>query len=324
MFLAAIALAGQAGQAPGILTTAGEPAELAIRAAGDNAVRVTLKPIGFTRDFPPTPAVVDRVYPAPAIRLRTLAKPLQQRVGRLTVKVQPSPLTVTVTNAAGELVQELVFDADGRLAFKVDEHPVLGMGEGGPRPAQGTPWREQPVQFDRRGALDTMEPRWQSDMYGSRNPAAMLLGTSGWGLFVATPWVHVDLREKDRGLFIPRPPTDAERTPQNERNQQQAAAKGLPPVDSYVPGLYDVFVFDARNPAAALKDFSTITGPAVMPPKWALGYMQSHRTLEDETQLLGVIDTFRSKRIPLDAVLSRDRFRAPRMEYAAAVVRLQP
>ena len=44
------------------------------------------------------------------------------------------------------------------------------------------------MQFDRRGALDTMEPRWQSDMYGSRNPVAMLLGTGGWGMFVATQW----------------------------------------------------------------------------------------------------------------------------------------
>lgn len=237
---------------------------------------------------------------------------MQQRVGRLMVNVQPSPLTVTVKNAAGQLLQELVFDAEGRLAFKLDEHPVLGLGEGGPRPAQGTPWREQPVQFDRRGALDTMEPRWQSDMYGSRNPVAMLLGTSGWGLFVATPWVHVDMREKDRGLFIPRPPTEAELAPQTERNQQQALGKGLPPASSYVPGLYDVFVFDAHNPASALKDFSTITGPAVMPPKWALGYMQSHRTLEDETQLLGIIDTFRSKRIPLDAVIYLGTGFAPR------------
>src|SRR5687768_12025750 len=312
LLFVAVALAGQAAPAPTTLTTAGQPAELSIRAAGDNAVRVTLKPISFTPDFPSTPAVVNRTYPAPAIRLRSLAKPMQQRVGRLTVNVRPSPLTVTVTNAAGQLVQELVFEEDGRVAFKVDEHPVLGMGEGGPRPAQGTPWRDQQVQFDRRGALDTMEPRWQSDMYGSRNPVAMLLGTRGWGLFVATPWVHVDMREPDRGLFIPRPPTEAERAPQTERNQQQALGKGLPPASAYVPGLYDVFVFDAHDPAAALKDFSTITGPAVMPPKWALGYMQSHRTLEDETQLLGIIDTFRSKRIPLDAVIYLGTGFAPR------------
>ncbi len=40
-----------------------------------------------------------------------------------------------------------------------------------------------------------------------------------------------------------------------------------------------------------------------MPPKWALGYMQSHRTLEDEQQLLRIVDTFRDKRMPIDAVI---------------------
>ena len=46
-----------------------------------------------------------------------------------------------------------------------------------------------------------------------------------------------------------------------------------------------------------------ITGPAAMPPLWALGYMQSHRTLEDDTQLVGIADTFRKKQIPLDALI---------------------
>lgn len=230
----AVAMSAQTPSPAAVLMTAGQPAELQIRATGEHSVRVTLKPVTFAADFPATPAVVDRAYPAPAIRIQSLATPVRQRVGRLRVEVSPSPLTVTITNAAGQLVQKLAFGADGTLVFALDDQPVLGMGEGGPRPAPGTPWREQPVQFDRRGALDTMEPRWQSDMYGS------------------------------------------------------------------------------RNPAAALKDFSTITGPAAMPPKWALGYMQSHRTLEDDTQMLGIIDTFRSTRIPLDAVIYLGTGFAPR------------
>jgi alpha-glucosidase (family GH31 glycosyl hydrolase) len=219
------------------------------------------------------------------------------------VDVRPGPLTLRVTRPDGTLVQQLVFEPDGNLSFALDEHPVLGMGEGGPRPDKSRPWREQAVQFDRRGVVDTMEPRWQSDMYGSRNPVAMLLGTAGWGILVATPWVQVDLRSTDRGVFVAWKPTGTENTPQTERNQQQTLGKGLPPVATLVPGLYDVFIFDARDPASALRDFSTITGPAAMPPKWALGYMQSHRTLEDDAQMVGIIDRFRSKRIPLDAVI---------------------
>jgi alpha-glucosidase (family GH31 glycosyl hydrolase) len=77
----------------------------------------------------------------------------------------------------------------------------------------------------------------------------------------------------------------------------------LPPADSVTPGLYDVFVFNAHEPAAMMKDIALISGPAVMPPKWAMGYMQSHRTLRDDNQMLGIVDTFRSKKIPLDAVI---------------------
>ena len=285
------------------ITAAGQPAQLDIRVAGERSVRVTLKPVSFKGEFPNNPALAERKYSPPVVSVRDLARPLRKRIGSLDVDVRPNPLTLVVRNAAGQLVQEVVFADDGTLSFKLDEHPVLGMGEGGPRPEKGQNWREQRVQFDRRGALDTMEPRWQSDMYGSRNPVAMLLGTSGWGMFVATPWGQVDLRDANRGVFQPFKPTGKESAPQTERNQQQALGKGIPPIDQIVPGLYDFFVFDAHDPAGALKDFSAITGPAVMPPKWALGYMQSHRTLEDDKQMLGIVDTFRSKQIPIDAVI---------------------
>src|SRR5688500_15455575 len=285
------------------LTAAGQPAQLDVRSAGEASVRVTLKPVSLKADFPVNPAVAARPYPAPALSVREIARPVARKVGALTIDVRPNPLTLSVKNGAGVLIQELIFEADGSLSFKLDEHPVLGMGEGGPRPERGTPWREQPVQFDRRGRLDEMQPRWQADMYGSRNPAAMLLGTSGWGMFVAAPWGQIDLRKADRGHFLPWTPTDADRAPQTERNQQQNLAKGLPPPDAVIPGLYDVFIFDAHDPAKAMKDFSLITGPAVLPPIWALGYMQSHRTLEDDVQMLGIVETFRRKNIPLDAVI---------------------
>ena len=305
--LGVLALSTSLAAAPGVavhpITTAGQPAQLDIRAAGGHSLRITLKPISFSGDVPFTPAVAERPYPAPAISLRELGAPLTRKVGELLVEVRPAPLSITVTNAAGQLVQRLVFESDGRLSFGLDGQPVLGMGEGGPLPAPGTAWRSQAVQFDRRGTLDTMEPRWQSDMYGSRNPAAVLIGTAGWGLFVATPWVQVDLLKDDRGFFIPYVPAAADAPKQTRSNQRLSLGKGVHPVAAIVSGLYDVFVFDAHNPANALRDYAAITGPAAMPPRWALGYMQSHRTLDDDASMLGLIDTFRAKQIPLDAVI---------------------
>ena len=119
------------------------------------------------------------------------------------MEVRPDPLTVVVSRANGEVVQELVFETNGTLSSQTADAPVLGMGEGGTWPERGNPWRERPIQFDRRNALDSMEPRWQADADGSGNPVAMLVGTNGWGLFVPTPWVQLDLRGANRGLFIP-------------------------------------------------------------------------------------------------------------------------
>lgn len=308
---ALLAAPGAQGPPSGTIMAAGQPAELVVRAAGERSVRLTLVPIDRRGFLPDNPALADRQYPEPALRLREMTKPVSATIGALRVEVTPQPLTVIVTGASGRVVQRLQFETDGTLSFALDGQPVLGLGEGGPRPEKGSPWRENPVEFDRRGRLHQMEPRWQSDMYGSRNPAAVLFGTGGWGLFVAAPWVRVDLRTADKGTFLPVAP-DAGAGPQTERNQQATLGKGLPPPKAFVPGLYDVFVFDAADPAAAMKDFAAITGPAAMPPKWALGYMQSHRTLEDDRQIVGIVDTFRRKQIPLDAVIYLGTGFAPR------------
>ena len=132
------------------LTAAGQPAQLDVRSAGDRSIRVTLKPVSFKDDFPVTPALAGRESPAPALSLREITTPVRKAVGSLDVEVRPHPLSLIVRNSGGRVVQEVVFEPDGTLSFKVDDQPVLGMGGGGPKPAPGSPWREQPVQFDRR------------------------------------------------------------------------------------------------------------------------------------------------------------------------------
>ncbi len=285
------------------ITANGEPAQLSIRSAGDNTLRITLKPISYKNEFPYTPALAEKKYPAAAISITTLDKPLTKSIGKLKVEVSSNPLTIRVSNSKNELIQEVSFDDSGKLAFKVSEAPILGMGEGGPQPARGVNWRELPVEYDRRGRFHNMQPRWQSNAYGSRNPVPLLIGTEGWAIFVSSPWVQVDLTKNDKGLFIPKYVSPDDANQQTERNQQQNLGKGLPPPNEITPRVLDFFIFDAHSPASFMKELALITGQAVMPPKWAMGYMQSHRTLEDERQLLGIIDTFRMKKIPVDAVI---------------------
>lgn len=190
--------------------------------------------------------------------------PSTKELRALTVTVTRQPLTISVRRKDGKLVQELKFDDSTNGAFSFrTEAPVLGLGEG----AQ---------QFDRRGALYPMEPSWggwNRPVLGSVVPSPFLIGTEGWAMFVHQPEGKFDLRE-GKGIFVPK--TNA---------------------------ALDVFVINVEQPADALTEYHRLTGRPVMPPKWALGYFQSHRTLAGPEEPLQIARTFREKQLPCDAVI---------------------
>src|SRR5262249_36517170 len=170
----------------------------------------------------------------------------------------------------GNLVQRFVFDEAGGtnagVAFRTVA-PVFGLGEG----AQ---------QFDRRGALYPMQPSWggwNRPVLGSVVPSPFVVGADGWALFAHRPEGQFDLRES-RGRFIPR------------QDAQGGAA-------------LDLFVINVAEPADALTEYIRLTGKPVMPPKWALGYFQSPRTLAGPDEPLQIARTFREKKLPCDALI---------------------
>jgi alpha-glucosidase/alpha-D-xyloside xylohydrolase len=276
--------------------------QLDIRAAGENGVRITIQPQDSKDEFPYTPALVERDYPKPVISLRELDsafEPVKATAGNVNVTVQSNPLSVLVTTLDNKPVQTITFAPDGKMSFALDDQPVLGMGEGGPRQTEDS-WRTDKIELDRRGRLHPMTPWYGTGTYGSYNPVPLMIGTAGWGLFIPTPAGAIDLSDAETGTFIPAEPIAPGTVV--SRRQQRKGRIGLPPPEYFIPGTYDVFVFDAQDPAAFMKDISTISGQAVLPPKWVMGYQQSHRTMRNEAQILEVIDTFRKKQIPLDSV----------------------
>ena len=53
--------------------------------------------------------------------------------------------------------------------------------------------------------------------------------------------------------------------------------------------------------------------------------MQSHRTLEDDAQMLGIAETFRRKQIPLDALIYLGTGFSPRgWQTGELVIEVQP
>jgi alpha-glucosidase (family GH31 glycosyl hydrolase) len=283
------------------ITRGGRPAELTVATGGAHSVRVTLRPIGLA--LPPSASLLNLEIKNPAMSLRTIEKPVQARVGALDVEITPAPLTVLVKSASGREIQKLVFEEKtGKLSFNVGDGPVLGMGEGGQQPGKG---KGPPgIQFDRRGRLDVMRPGWGSGTLGSRNPVAVLVGTAGWGLLVASPWVQVDLRGQATGVFLP---TSNVAPTAGVDKPAQPGDDGKKPVPAEAQAI-DLFVFDAAEPAHMMRDLRDLTGAPAMPPRWALGYMQSHRELRDakltpEELVVDVVDTFRKKQLPVDSVV---------------------
>ena len=249
---------GAAGADAQPITAAGQPAQLDVRAAGERSLRITLKPVSFKDDVPrQSRGRGSRSYPAPALSLREITRPVRKKVGALSVEVRPNPLTLRVTNDAGALVQEIVFESDGTLSFKLDDHPVLGLGEGGPLPEKGTAVA--------RASGAVRSPRT------ARHDAAALAGRH---VRLAQPGRDAarhaaagacsSRRRGDRSISArptaassspgsPATPSACRRTSATSSRRWPRACRRP---DAVVPGLYDLFVFDAADPATAMKDFS--------------------------------------------------------------------
>jgi len=255
------------------IMVAGRPVEVALSAATPQTVRITIQPLenGQPQPIPSDGALAKENWGLPLTRLRTLPAPVSVRPGDLTVRISPNPLTFRVEAKGGRVVQELAWDAQtGRLSFQIGDGPVLGLGQGGP-------------QFDRRGNLDRMgsgQGGYRLGTHGGKVPVQLAIGTSGWAFFIHQPSGAFDLTGKP-GQFLPGGPDG---TPQ----------AALP---------VDVFVIGAREPSAVLAEYAQITGHAAMPPLWAFGYQQSHRTLGPPEEILEEARKFREKKLPCDAMI---------------------
>ncbi len=240
--------------------------ELSLTSVSENVLRVTLAAVDVDLGQTFTDgSLVNRAWPKPILQTHTDKPVSSVPWGKRRIQISTGPLRVAVEDSGGQLRQELRFDSGtGQASFQYGDGPVFGLGEG-----------VHPL--DRRGTTDTMRngPRGEDlRVYGARLPIPLLLGASGWGLFFHEPWGSFDLTG-DAGVF-----------------HSGESARGL-----------DIFLMMGDTPAQLMREWAELTGYPHMPPMWALGYQQSHRTLASRQEILEEAKIFREKRLPCDALI---------------------
>lgn len=253
------------------LKVAGQPCEMQVTPVSPHTLRLSLLPVlenGKAQPLAQSMVLVSRNWPAPARRLRSKAASERIPWGDCHVLASGDPPRLTIEPAdGGKIIQQIEISPEsGSAKFLVNQEPVWGLGEGG-------------RQFDRRGATYPMKhgervPDLRTD--GARVPIPWLVGSSGWGLFFHAPFGTFDLTGA-KGIFQPR-----------------SGEPALP---------LDIFLVVAKRPELILREYASLTGFPHMPPIWALGYQQSHRTLAGREEVMSEAETFRQKKLPCDVLI---------------------
>ncbi|PYV17861.1 MAG: glycoside hydrolase [Acidobacteria bacterium] len=210
--------------------------------------------------------LIPREWPLPAVRFNSKGRTTVHAWNDRTVHVACNPPDIAVHEKGGKLIQRLEVDsATGTVTFYCGRDPLFGLGEGS-------------HQFDRRRALYPMEHGQGGPQFpelGGRMPVPWLASPAGWAFFWHRPLGSFDLRE-EVGRF------------------QARDAQSLLPLD--------IFLVVGR-PFELYAELAALTGFPHMPPRWALGYLQSHRTLSSREEVLQEAKTFREKKLPCDAFI---------------------
>jgi alpha-glucosidase len=69
-----------------------------------------------------------------------------------------------------------------------------------------------------------------------------------------------------------------------------------------VGGADDFYLFLGEDAGMIIKDFTSLTGRAKLPPRWTLGYQQSRWSYMNEEEVKEVVSSFKKNDIPLEAI----------------------
>ncbi len=248
------------------LACSAAPVPLTITARTPSIVRVEIGPraAGSATSFLPE----QERAPAPAAA--HVAPPKIIDTGILALELTAEPPGLSFADRPGHLRLRLPLE-EVRLSPRpqvrlevVGEQHFYGLGESG-----------QP--FDRLGISRRLWNNHVSHGHGSDIAIPLLLSHQGYALFFDnSSLASVDVGRSDGRFWI-------------EYESEE--------------GPLDLYYLGGVNLREVLGEVATLLGRAPMPPRWALGYLQSTRHFEDQDELRRLPEAIREKGLPCDALI---------------------
>jgi alpha-glucosidase len=241
---------------------------LIVEAIEDNILRVDYRPMGKVS---PESIVVDPDHNWPkatSVRIDTSSEPMVVETSRMLVKISKSPVRLSIYDRADHLLLKEPKDggmnaAGLRFAHAPNAGPFFGVK------GIGLPGKNIDATQDIRSGITRSGGTLRTGLQG--DAAAPLIYTSNFGLLV----------DSDGGKFD----TSEGAVTFTDGSRQDS----------------EYFVI-AGDPKAIMRGVADISGHAPMMPKWTLGFMHSQWGTT-EADVLQTVNTYRAKKIPLDAFI---------------------
>jgi alpha-glucosidase len=235
-------------------------------------------------------AIGDRAGASATSYLR--APPVAPVFDRPSISLQLASGLLTFYNADGRALLRFATDSampqpDTRLRFEVvGEQHFYGLGEGG-------------QQFDRLGTVRRFWNFQANRGQGADIAVPLLVSQAGYAVFF-----------------------------------DYSGAARLESADVYdgtwleyhtAPAPLDVYIIGGADLRAVLRGVADLIGRATMPPRWALGYMQSSRHFDSAAEVRALARTFRDKRIPCDVLIFLSTYGSARgINQGVGLLEFQP
>ena len=248
---------------------------LAVRAFAEGVVRLRYGGTPARDSWAVIPPTGDVALPS----IVAYSDVVVMRTGTMNVLVDPANCRVTAEDSDGNTILEEPADGgysggDTLTRLLADGERIYGLGE-------------------RTGGLDRV-----GRAYTCRNTDAYEAEHGGWGpdadpLYQCIPFYLTKRGANVTGVF-----TDTTWTSRwdvgvsNAERFELEVAEG--PIDQYLisgPGFAEV-----------ASRYTSLTGRAPLPPRWSLGFHQSRWGWSPDTAVTDVVDGFRARNLPLDAV----------------------